>query len=265
MNNIADNFDQILEFARNYGLPLTKKRAVLREYLQVRILEIIYQERVSKNLFFVGGTALRFLRDLDRFSEDLDFDTLNITSSQIDSLLRKVHNQLAKENIAVDFYRNVTPKKIHYELRFKDLLYQLGMSRNHEEKLIVKFDFESFWQSLEREVILLNRYGHLINVVTLPLNQVLVQKLWAYINRKQTLPRDLYDLVWLVAQQAKPDFRFMKTNHLPANLLDQTKSKFVKEKSQIKTLKAKLAPFLINEKNVDKLDFFLQTIELCRG
>lgn len=103
MNNILDSFDQILKFAQSYGLPSTKKRAILREYLQVKILEIIYQERISKNLFFVGGTALRLLRGLDRFSEDLDFDILGITSVQIDSLMRLVHTRLLKENLVVDF------------------------------------------------------------------------------------------------------------------------------------------------------------------
>lgn len=261
MNNIIDNFNQILEFAQSYGLPLIKKRAILREYLQVKVLEIIYQEGISQNLFLVGGTGLRLVRGLDRFSEDLDFDTLKISQTQIDNLMKQVYTRLLKENIAVDFYRNVTARKIHYELRFKDLLYQLDITRNKEEKLMVKFDFESFWQGLGGEVILLNRYGILASVVSLSFDQILVQKLFAYINRKQTLPRDVYDIVWLMAQRAKLDKDFIQKNQLPNDLIVQVQKKFQKEKNQLKNFKAKLSPFLINERNIDKLDFFPQVLD----
>ena len=74
MNQIIDSFPEILDFAKNYHLPVTKKRAILREYLQSKILREIYKNKLSVNLLFVGGTSLRLLHNLDRFSEDLDFD-----------------------------------------------------------------------------------------------------------------------------------------------------------------------------------------------
>ena len=82
------NFDEVLRQAQDYNLPQEKKRAILREYLQTKILSLIYQEAISKNLFFVGGTALRILRGLDRFSEDLDFDSVEVTPSQIQKLIK---------------------------------------------------------------------------------------------------------------------------------------------------------------------------------
>jgi len=48
---------------------------ITREFLQLLILKIIYDENYFKNLAFVGGTALRILYNLRRFSEDLDFFT----------------------------------------------------------------------------------------------------------------------------------------------------------------------------------------------
>ena len=48
-----------------------------REFLQELILQIIDRKGYFKNLAFVGGTALRTIYDLPRFSEDLDFSLVN--------------------------------------------------------------------------------------------------------------------------------------------------------------------------------------------
>ena len=46
---------------------------LLREYVQARSLRSLHESRAFERLSFVGGTALRFLFDLPRYSEDLDF------------------------------------------------------------------------------------------------------------------------------------------------------------------------------------------------
>ncbi len=101
MNPVVNNFPQILEFARQHGLPVAKKRAILREYLQVKILDILYQEKMSLKLYFVGGTSLRLLHGLDRFSEDLDFDTDHLSNTAVPKLLQRLRQKLQNENIAV--------------------------------------------------------------------------------------------------------------------------------------------------------------------
>lgn len=46
---------------------------LLREYLQAFVLRSLHDCEAFRSLAFVGGTALRFLHGLPRFSEDLDF------------------------------------------------------------------------------------------------------------------------------------------------------------------------------------------------
>lgn len=261
MNNIVSNFDQILKFAQDYGLPLHKKKAVLREYLQTKILDLVYQEKDSFNLFFVGGSSLRLLYHLDRFSEDLDFDIVNLEDSQISHLVQNIHQRFLKENIKVDLYKNITPKRSYFEFRFKDLLYQLNLTANEEENLRIKLDFERFWQGQTRKTVLLNRYGFLINVVTIPLVQMIVQKLFAYTKRRQTLARDIYDLVWLYAQGARPERKFMETNKLAPDFIFRAKEKFIKEKKRIKNFQLKLKPFLIDENGLEKITLFPKVID----
>ena len=48
-------------------------RHLLQEYLQVRILEGLAHAGAMSSIAFMGGTALRLLYHLRRFSEDLDF------------------------------------------------------------------------------------------------------------------------------------------------------------------------------------------------
>jgi hypothetical protein len=45
----------------------------VREYLQARILQSLQRAGAMQTLAFYGGTSLRFLYDIPRYSEDLDF------------------------------------------------------------------------------------------------------------------------------------------------------------------------------------------------
>jgi len=260
MNNTIVNFDEVLRQAQDYNLPPGKKRAILREFLQTKILSLIYRENVSKNLFFVGGTALRILRGLDRFSEDLDFDAVGINPNQIQKLAETVTQGLKRENIAVELYQNATKKKNFYELHFPNLLAQLQLSSNSEEKLMIKLDIESTWRGQKRETVFVNRYGLLATIVTKSQEQVVVEKLAAYLGRQETQPRDLYDLVWLFSRGIKPDLNFAKKNHLKGNLLAEAQKKYIRERGDLAKYKAKLQPFLFDEREVYKLDFFEELI-----
>lgn len=260
-NNIITQFDQILEMAKTYQLPLTKKRAILREYLQSKLLEKLYAAGVSSKIFFVGGTALRLLRDLPRFSEDLDFDVVGATPAQVQKLVDTTLESLRHENIAIDFYQNRTTRRAYYEFRFTRLLAALGLSSNAQEKLMIKFDFEYFWKGLTQETALFQRYGFLAQIVTAPLNQLLTQKVYAYIHRKQTQPRDIYDIVWLTSRGAVMDTIFMQENSIPAEIIKRAIKKFENEKRRLETYKRRLRPYLINEGDVNKIEFFPQVLQ----
>ncbi len=261
MNNTIANFREILIFAQSYGLPPEKKRAILREYLQTKILSLLYREKISQNLFFVGGTALRLLRGLDRFSEDLDFDAVGITPAQIKILINMVIRRLQQEDITVELYHHTTRQKSFYELRFPDLLHQLQLSPNSSEKLMIKLDIESFWLGQKRETVFMNRYGLLATIVTKSLDQMMVEKLAAYLGRDETQPRDLYDLVWLLSRGIKSDLNFAKKNQLPVDIMDKARDKFTREQKNLSRYKSKLRPFLFDEKQVDRLDFFEELVK----
>ena len=65
----------LLELARNLSSQSSNwnARNLVREYLQARILEGLVRAGAMASVAFMGGTALRFLFGLQRYSEDLDF------------------------------------------------------------------------------------------------------------------------------------------------------------------------------------------------
>ena len=56
------------------------KRNILREYLQYKMLGIIYNGKFGLKLVFMGGTAIHIVHGAGRFSEDFDFFLVTILS-----------------------------------------------------------------------------------------------------------------------------------------------------------------------------------------
>ena len=64
-------------------------RNTAREYLQARILLALQDHGAFADWAFVGGTALRFLYRLPRYSEDLDFSLITAgRDARFESLMR---------------------------------------------------------------------------------------------------------------------------------------------------------------------------------
>lgn len=64
---------QIRSTGSNNTVSNNAARLIVREYLQARLLESLQNSNAFASWAFIGGTALRFLYSLPRFSEALDF------------------------------------------------------------------------------------------------------------------------------------------------------------------------------------------------
>lgn len=260
MNSLVTQFDQVLKYAADYQIPQTSKRAIVREYLQSKIVSWIYNQKSSNQLVFVGGTSLRLLRGIDRFSEDLDFDNLGLSVTEMDVLINEVLRRFEAENIAVELVTTHRGEKNYYDFRFPSMLYELQISTNDKEKLKIKLDYASMWRGQNKETMLFNRYGQIAQVITNPIDQLIVQKLAAYVQRAQTQPRDIYDVVWLYAQGAKIDMEFASVNHL-GDILSKAQEKFSSE-GVTQMMKDRLRPFLFETGNLGKLKLFGEVISV---
>jgi predicted nucleotidyltransferase component of viral defense system len=71
-------------------------RNFLREYLQYKILEIVFGDKTAVKLTLIGGTAVRIAHNSQRFSEDLDFDSKNLSASEFENLIANLEQELIR-------------------------------------------------------------------------------------------------------------------------------------------------------------------------
>jgi predicted nucleotidyltransferase component of viral defense system len=72
---------------------------LVREYLQARTLESLQDSGMFLRWAFVGGTSLRFLYAMPRFSEDLDFSLIKPGE---DAGLRTAMNHVKRTLVSAD-------------------------------------------------------------------------------------------------------------------------------------------------------------------
>jgi predicted nucleotidyltransferase component of viral defense system len=71
---------------------------VMREYLQARILQFLQKSAAFLNMAFLGGTSLRFLFFLPRYSEYLDFSVLHSGNIEFRKLLNSIQKKFEAED-----------------------------------------------------------------------------------------------------------------------------------------------------------------------
>jgi len=80
----------------------TTQLNVRREYAQHLFLSYFYQQPQSGNIFFKGGTVLRFIYNSPRFSEDLDFSTPGSNIATIEDAVQNTLTQVEREGIGTE-------------------------------------------------------------------------------------------------------------------------------------------------------------------
>ncbi len=190
-----------------------------REYLQALILQSLQRAGAMTTIAFHGGTALRFLYSLPRYSEDLDFALeRNSKSYDFRSYLQAIRKDLEAQGYTITLKVN-DQKTVHSAfIRFSGLLYELKLSPHQDEMLAVKLEVDTnppggavLDTSLVRRHVLLNLQHH-------DRASLLSGKLHAILQRPYLKGRDLYDLIWYLSDKDWPDPNLVLLN----NALRQT-------------------------------------------
>lgn len=198
------------------------RRAILREYLQYKLLDIIFASPYADRLCFLGGTCLRIVHGNTRFSEDLDFDNWQLTPAQFDHLAEIICKELAREGYKAAT-RNVYKGAYHCYIRFPKLLYQQGLTGNKEEKVLIQLDTQPQHIHFTPQKVTLNKFGIFTTITTTPPDLLIAQKLFAILNRPRTKGRDFFDVTFLLGQGAKPNMNYLriKRNITSADMLKE--------------------------------------------
>ncbi|MBI9038757.1 MAG: nucleotidyl transferase AbiEii/AbiGii toxin family protein [Bacteroidales bacterium] len=232
------NIEQILSYYPEQ-LQKTKKIHLIREYLQFMMLNHLSNSKFAKYLCFIGGTNLRLIHGIDRFSEDLDFDNKNMNKvkfiNMTDSLLRHLQNNGLKV-IADDKLKDDQLMSYRRNLVFPQFLYNIGLSPFRDAKFLIKIESQNQGVEYKPENILMNGCGYVFNF-PVPSNDVLCSmKISALLSRKKG--RDFYDVMFLLSK-TQPNYDFLKVrtgistpNKLKEILIQTTKSTDLKHKSK---------------------------------
>lgn len=212
LKNIVDeNFDKTALYKRN----------LLKEYLQILVLDYIYSNDKYSGLVFYGGTCLAHCFGLPRLSEDLDFvDTenwVNLEEMAID--IRGFFKE--KTDLPVD----IKVQKFRIYLKFP-ILNELGLSFGSESDiLILKLEVFSnfdFCKKYQTQIKPLFKYNRSILIKTFDLPTLMSTKIRAVLYRKwekknkdgevtiSAKGRDYFDLMWYLEKNIEPNFDCME-------------------------------------------------------
>jgi len=254
------NFSEIEKFYS--GREKEFKRSILREYIQCKILKIIFDSEYGLKLSFIGGTALRLCYNNQRFSEDIDFDNFGLTIAEFKGLSNIIKYSLEQEGFIIEI-KIVHKTAFRCYIKIPELLYSLGFSNLSEEKILIQFDTESQKYDYIPDKIILNKFDVFTQINVTPLNILLSQKIFASVNRKTTKGRDFYDLTFLFAKTV-PDYGYL---NLKLNLKDKKQLKELLlrriQTINLKSLVRDIKPFLIvpnDEKRVALFEEFVRQL-----
>ena len=245
------------EIEKNYPESLRVfKRFMLREYLQHKILQVIYDSEYANSLTFLGGTCLRIVHGNTRFSEDLDFDNISIKEDVFENIAVIIKKQLELEGYAVEM-KTVYKGAYHCYIRFPNLLYQEGLSGHLEEKILLQLDTEPQHFKFTPEKFILNRFDLFTQIFITPLDILLSQKFYAILNRERNKGRDFFDAVFILSMIDKPDYDYLK---LKVNISNagELKEKILHkcETISMEEMAKDVQPFLFDPADAKKVIFF---------
>ncbi|OGC09556.1 hypothetical protein A3F86_04975 [candidate division WOR-1 bacterium RIFCSPLOWO2_12_FULL_45_9] len=248
-----------------------EKYNFLREFLQELILQIIDRHKYFKHLAFVGGTALRVIYDLPRFSEDLDFCLIHKQDFDFAVLLETLKRELALNGFEVDIV-NSTKRTVYGSfIKFKNILHETGLSAHASEKLLIKLEIDSNPPAgYKTEISLINK-NFLFKVGHYELPSLFAGKLHAFLFRKYVKGRDFYDFLWFLTRKTAINYSLLNAaaqqTEKKALKLDAGKLKelLIKKIRQVNFnhIRNELAPFLADKHELEyfQAEHFLKLIE----
>jgi predicted nucleotidyltransferase component of viral defense system len=111
---------------------------LVKEFLQDILLYIIYNNKETSSLVFYGGSSLRNIYGLERFSEDLDFENpLNIDVNILPPIVEEYFNSIDFDRVECKTQRseNVFRNTVKFEIAN-----EIGLSGHKNEKIHVKIE-----------------------------------------------------------------------------------------------------------------------------
>lgn len=199
------------KYAREKNIPWQEKN-ILLEYLQTQILKALSLSKFNDTISFLGGTCLRFAHNINRFSEDLDFDLIKKDGFNIENLMVDIQKKLELQGFTVDA-RAKTTENIHIIFfRFRNVLREFGFQVHKDEKVLIRFEIDfNPSKHIHTETKFADSFNERFPMLANTLETLFAQKILAIVFRPYQKGRDFYDLVWFLSQKnIEPNYEIFK-------------------------------------------------------
>lgn len=244
------------EIAKHYSERENRlPQLVLKEYLQYKILDIIFSSKYGSHIAFMGGTAVRLVYGSDRFSEDLDLDNDALSEHDFSDLTKIVERELLKDGIETEF-RNTFKGVYHCYLKFPRILFENKLSPLRDEKILIRLDSFQTKYARRAEPFALAKADVFSEIRVYPASLLLAQKIDALFHRDRRKGRDIYDIVYLFSL-TNPDYSYLKKTvgvSCERELMEKMK-KLLSEK-ELSDLARDVSPFLLDSQKVARVEKF---------
>lgn len=236
------------------------EKSILREYLQYKILNVIFKSKFGGKVSFLDGTAIRICYQGRRFSEDLDFDNFHLSKSEFAEMTDLIRKDLSREGYNIEV-RNVYKLAYHAYIKFSDILFENKLSPMKNEKMMIQIDTVRESIDYNPQNFLLTKFDVFRNINLTPINIVLSKKIGAVFGRKRAKGRDFYDVVFLM-ELADFDYKYLEEKFNIKNQQD-LKNKLLEKISEVnlKSLAKDVEPFLINSDEKERVSGFREYIK----
>ena len=193
---------------KDYCLELVSKKNkandkinIMREYLQAYALKAFQNRGLFRSVAFVGGTALRFLHELPRFSEDLDFSLFGRDDRlSFPEIITKVREEFLNAGYNATASYNDSKTVWSAYIKFEGLLHEAGISPIAQQKLSIKIEIDTNPPQgaiLITEIV--NKYFP-VSFLSYDIASLFAGKLHAFLSRKYLKGRDYFDVGWYLSK-----------------------------------------------------------------
>jgi len=184
----------------------------LREIMQEVALAGLYRAGFFEKAAFYGGTALRILHGLDRFSEDLDFSLLNHDDDfKIEKYLGAIEQEFSSLGMKVSIQEKTKKIKskvdsaflksdtVWHELELENLNPPIPYDNRLHVKIKIEVDTQPPKGFVTEDKLLLKPFSFYVKTYSLP--DLFAGKMHALLFRKwkqRMKGRDWYDMEWYI-------------------------------------------------------------------
>jgi predicted nucleotidyltransferase component of viral defense system len=236
------------------------KKNMLREYLQYKILEVLFGSDYGNRLSFMGGSAIHVLHGNNRFSEDLDFDNLGLLPNDFNEIVSQIVKRLSLQGYNIES-KVVIKKAFRAYFKFSEILYENRITKHKHEKLSIQIDTEAQNYQYSKDQFVLNKFDVFQRINAVPIDLLLSQKILCIFTRPRLMGRDFHDILFLLGKTT-PDFSYLGEK-LDIEDSVTLKKRLLEKCSQVdfNQLARDVIPFLYNAEDGRKISLFLDYIK----